>query len=119
MPSELKPGVNVTLGGKVYIVPRWNLKDLREKVMPLVDKINDSDFASTTMSSMPIADLLQLYQLALRRNYRDMTVEAMEEEFEFPDFGEMMEKLPKVLEFNGFVNKPLGESQQGSTAAVE
>jgi hypothetical protein len=100
------PGHELTLGGQVYVVPPLNLAGVKQM---------QGRLSSLFESGMPDMDTVaQALFLAMRRNYPEMTREAIDE---LVDYGNMLDILDAVMNTSGLVAKA-GEMMARLTAGA-
>lgn len=110
------PGITVTLGDVAYIVPPLSLGALES----LQDRLASFDTGKVTPGSVSV--VVDATLLALKRNYPDMTREAVANVL---DLGNMLEVMQAVMDVSGVHRKAAeaGKAEagrstgQGSTAA--
>jgi hypothetical protein len=91
-PKEtLVDGVSVRLGDQDITVPPMNLKALK-KATPLLAKLREFDATKNDVPPSDVMDaLLQLVEMALSRNYKNVSAELLEEVVD-------MNNLPLLIE---------------------
>jgi hypothetical protein len=102
------PGVEVAMGGEVWLIPPLTLGQLR-RLMPKVRQLTDVD---ASMGESQIGVLVEIVAAALQRNYPSVTLEKVEN---LLDLGNAGSVLNAVLTGSGL--KPRG-SALGEAVAV-
>jgi hypothetical protein len=108
----LIPGIEVNFGGAVYTVPPLTLGALEG----LQKGLQALSASAGTLEPQHIATVLDATYLALKRNYPEITREAVGE---LVDFGNMHEVLAAITDVSGIRRKQSGETtpQTGSRQA--
>lgn len=106
-------GTPVKLGGTEYIVPPLNLKAVR-LIQPLLPKLNSMNLQDPET----IDAMVELVHVALKRNYPDLTKDAVEE---IVDIGNLGPVVSAIMAVSGLVPKavtgaPAGEAVTESPA---
>lgn len=101
---ELIDGALLRIGRRDYVVPPLNLRGVKraQALMPLL----------TTDGPESVDAALEVIELAVRRNYPDVTREQLEDEV---DLGNLNQLVSAVLALAGFVPKANGEVQAAAS----
>ena len=98
-------GVQISLGGKEYIVPALNFRQLRELKEPM-SKLNAT--ANGIPDDVAFDAGLSIIEAAIKRNYPDITREQVEEMIDLSNFKII---LPAIMGASGLVKtSTLGEA---------
>lgn len=97
-------GVSIKLGNEEYIVPPLSLKSLRL----LSEKLNTLQDLSGLPSPEQISVMTECIHHAIRRNYPDLTQEALED---LLDLGNIQKVFPAVMSASGLDQKKVIASQ--------
>lgn len=98
---ELLDGVTLRVGRRDYVVPPLNLKGVK-RVQALMPQLsNEADPGS-------IDAAIEILQLAINRNYPDVTREQIEEDV---DLGNLWLLVQATLSVAGFGPKTMGETR--------
>src|SRR3990172_11245388 len=100
----LLPGVEVTIGGKVYVAPKLNLRGVRV-ILALASGPAGGFAGATVDAATNLAYGVEVLAASLSRNYRGLTVEAIEDELEADELNGLLAAVPKILELSGLVQK--------------
>lgn len=98
---ELLDGVTLRIGRRDYVVPPLNLKGVKraQVLMPLL--------AEEESSAATVDAAIEIVQLAVNRNYPEVTREQLEDDI---DLGNLMALVEAVLAVAGFSPKAKGEA---------
>lgn len=97
----LLPGVVIVLGGQDYIIPALNIKSLK-KCTGQIDKVNDV----TVSNNEKLSIVAEIAHLAIKRNYKEVTMEFMEE---WIDLRNCWEVFGAIMGQSGFKEAKPGE----------
>jgi len=100
-------GVNITLGGRDYIVPALNFRALRA-CQPDLDLISHTDEGAFGAERM--AAICRIAHAAIRRNYADVTIDEIEDGI---DLNNVADVITAVLGQSGLVKTDTGEPTSG------
>jgi len=98
-PTRHQPAVDrggewVVLSGEEYKIPPLNFRSLRE----LQGKISSLNTGGGLPTAAQMTTVIEVVHAALKRNYPDITVEAIED---IVDVGNMMQVFTAVLQVSG------------------
>jgi len=97
-------GVSIKLGNQEFIVPPLSLKSLRQ----LSDKLNSLQSLNGLPSNEQISVMVEVIHHAIRRNYPDLSQEALED---ILDLGNIQMVFPAIMSASGLDQKKVIASQ--------
>jgi hypothetical protein len=99
------PGPELVLGERTYTVPPLPFAGLK-KHKAFLGRAARGELDAATMFEAEFENMFDVVYLALKRNYPDLTEQALEE---LVDQRNISEAFSKVMEAAGFRAKPAGE----------
>lgn len=119
--QPLRPGVEVTIGGRAYLAPALNFVSLK-RLLPKVGAAEDlpseggmSGFAKDFILKSEVA--LEVIVASLERNYPGITLEMVEEELGMEEMVPLLAKVVDIFQLSGVPLATPGDTPQGEASA--